>query len=137
MLADDVLSALDSHTTSYIFTNCLKGKLMRHRTCVLVTHAVETVMPGAAFVVALDNGTVVASGPPNATHLPTQLVAKLAAEDNDASDALASAMSIGVDATANVLDGQAAEDKRARNEKAKLVNEETQATGQSPVILYS
>ncbi|PHH65684.1 hypothetical protein CDD81_1770 [Ophiocordyceps australis] len=63
VLMDDCLSAVDSHTAQWIFTNCIKGPLMRNRTCILVTHNVTLCVPPADFVVILDNGRVAASGP--------------------------------------------------------------------------
>ncbi|OAQ80527.1 ATP-dependent bile acid permease [Purpureocillium lilacinum] len=63
VLMDDCLSAVDSHTAQWIFTNCIKGPLMRGRTCVLVTHNVSLCVPSADFVVLLDNGRVAAQGP--------------------------------------------------------------------------
>lgn len=39
ILLDDVLSAVDAHTAKHLY-NSLKGPLLAHRTCILVTHAV-------------------------------------------------------------------------------------------------
>ncbi|POR38233.1 ATP-dependent bile acid permease [Tolypocladium paradoxum] len=63
VLMDDCLSAVDAHTAQWIFTNCIKGPLMRNRTCVLVTHNVQLCVPSADYVVVLDNGRVAAQGP--------------------------------------------------------------------------
>ncbi|KAF4589649.1 ATP-dependent bile acid permease [Ophiocordyceps camponoti-floridani] len=63
VLLDDCLSAVDSHTAQWIFTNCIKGPLMRGRTCVLVTHNVQLCVPSADYVVVMDNGRVTAEGP--------------------------------------------------------------------------
>lgn len=38
---DDVLSAVDAHTASHLFENCLRGPLMKGRTVVLVSHHVQ------------------------------------------------------------------------------------------------
>lgn len=38
MLLDDVLSALDVHTAKWVVDKCIKGKLLRGRTVILVTH---------------------------------------------------------------------------------------------------
>ncbi|KAH8822793.1 P-loop containing nucleoside triphosphate hydrolase protein [Flagelloscypha sp. PMI_526] len=56
VLLDDVLSAVDAHTADHLFKKCLKGELMSGRTVILVSHHVQLCAPGAAFVVALDNG---------------------------------------------------------------------------------
>lgn len=63
ILMDDCLSAVDSHTAQWIFTNCIKGPLMRNRTCVLVTHNVQLCVPSADYVVVMDNGRIAAQGP--------------------------------------------------------------------------
>jgi ABC-type multidrug transport system fused ATPase/permease subunit len=64
VILDDVLSAVDAQTARHLYVNCLQGRLMRHRTVILVTHAVSLVAPAAQMVVMLDGGQVVASGPP-------------------------------------------------------------------------
>ncbi|KAH7145916.1 hypothetical protein B0J13DRAFT_525434 [Dactylonectria estremocensis] len=58
LLLDDCLSAVDSHTAQWIFSNCIKGPLMRNRTCILVTHNVQLCVPSAHYVVLMDNGRV-------------------------------------------------------------------------------
>ncbi|TWU70979.1 hypothetical protein ED733_002187 [Metarhizium rileyi] len=62
ILMDDCLSAVDSHTAQWIFTNCIRGPLMRSRTCILVTHNVSLCVPSADYVVYLDNGRVASQG---------------------------------------------------------------------------
>lgn len=63
VLIDDALSAVDAHTAEHLYHNYLLGDLMKGRTCILVTHAVSLVLPGAAYAVYLDNGRVTAAGP--------------------------------------------------------------------------
>ncbi|KAI1263665.1 hypothetical protein F5Y18DRAFT_393793 [Xylariaceae sp. FL1019] len=63
VLLDDCLSAVDSHTAKWIFTNCVNGPLMRGRTCILVTHNTTLCAPSAEYVVVLDNGRVEFQGP--------------------------------------------------------------------------
>ncbi|KAK5170833.1 hypothetical protein LTR04_003092 [Oleoguttula sp. CCFEE 6159] len=65
VLLDDVLSAVDSHTATWIFDQCLLGPLMYNRTCILVTHNASLCLPHAHFAVVLDNGRVVAQGSAN------------------------------------------------------------------------
>ncbi|CAE6433200.1 unnamed protein product [Rhizoctonia solani] len=60
LLLDDVLSAVDAHTASHLFEQCLRGPLMNGRTIILVSH--HLVAPGASYVVALDNGRVLFTG---------------------------------------------------------------------------
>ncbi|KAJ7635025.1 multidrug resistance-associated ABC transporter [Roridomyces roridus] len=52
------LSAVDAHTAHHLYHSCLRGELMRGRTVILVSHHVQLCAPGAAYVVALDNGRV-------------------------------------------------------------------------------
>ncbi|KAJ1311227.1 hypothetical protein OPQ81_009727 [Rhizoctonia solani] len=63
LLLDDVLSAVDAHTASHLFEKCLRGPLMNGRTVILVSHHIQLVAPGASYVVALDNGRVLFTGP--------------------------------------------------------------------------
>ncbi|OBZ67977.1 ATP-dependent bile acid permease [Grifola frondosa] len=58
LLLDDVLSAVDAHTAHHLYYECLKGDLMRGRTLILVSHHVQLCVPGASYIVALDNGRV-------------------------------------------------------------------------------
>ncbi|KAF2171065.1 hypothetical protein M409DRAFT_19038 [Zasmidium cellare ATCC 36951] len=62
ILLDDVLSAVDSHTSKWIFDKALMGPLMYNRTCILVTHNAALCLPRAEFAVVLDNGRVIAQG---------------------------------------------------------------------------
>ncbi|KAG0140699.1 hypothetical protein CROQUDRAFT_664859 [Cronartium quercuum f. sp. fusiforme G11] len=64
LLLDDILSAVDSHTGQHLFENVLTGNLMKDRTCILVTHAVDLCLPGAGYVVSLDQGEVIYAGKP-------------------------------------------------------------------------
>ena len=65
LILDDCLSAVDSHTAKHIFEEAIMGDLMKHRTCILVTHNVLLTVPRASYVVAMENGKVVAQGTPN------------------------------------------------------------------------
>lgn len=64
LLLDDCLSAVDSHTASWIYDNCITGPLMQGRTCILVSHNVALTLRNADLVVMLENGTVAAQGTP-------------------------------------------------------------------------
>jgi ABC-type multidrug transport system fused ATPase/permease subunit len=63
LLMDDCLSAVDSHTAQWIFSNCIMGPLMTDRTCILVTHNLQLCVPSSDYVVVLDNGRVAVQGP--------------------------------------------------------------------------
>ncbi|KAJ7089016.1 P-loop containing nucleoside triphosphate hydrolase protein [Mycena epipterygia] len=58
LLLDDVLAALDVHTSVWIVRNCLSGDLLVGRTVILVTHNVDITAPIAVYCVNVRNGTV-------------------------------------------------------------------------------
>lgn len=53
ILLDDVLSALDVHTSAWIVNHCFRGNLVKGRTILLVTHNVALAGPVADFVVSI------------------------------------------------------------------------------------
>ena len=55
---DDILSAVDAHTSKFIFSECFQGALLRGRTVVLVTHHIGLCLPRADFFISLKNGRV-------------------------------------------------------------------------------
>ncbi|KAI0677672.1 hypothetical protein C8Q78DRAFT_1003851 [Trametes maxima] len=61
LLLDDVLAALDVHTSRWIVDRCFKGDLLRGRTVILVTHNVAMTSPIAGFVVSLGTDGRIAS----------------------------------------------------------------------------
>lgn len=81
IILDDVLSAVDAQTARHLHEQCLLGPLMKGRTVILVSHAVNLVVPSAAFVVMLDDGRVTASGSPS--ELTASGILDLAAEETD------------------------------------------------------
>ncbi|KAH9848044.1 P-loop containing nucleoside triphosphate hydrolase protein [Lenzites betulinus] len=63
LLLDDILAALDVHTSKWIVDRCLKGDLLEGRTVVLVTHNVAMVSPVADFVVDMgSDGRILSQG---------------------------------------------------------------------------
>ncbi|KZO89806.1 ATP-binding cassette transporter [Calocera viscosa TUFC12733] len=65
LLLDDILSALDVHTSRWIVEKCLQGELVQGRTVILVTHALPLVGPIANSITELDiNGRIKSHGPP-------------------------------------------------------------------------
>ncbi|KAI6366360.1 ABC transporter 7 [Pyricularia grisea] len=62
LLLDDCLSAVDSHTAQWIFNNCIRGPLMKDRTCIMVTHNIPLCVPHSDFVVVMDNGRITHQG---------------------------------------------------------------------------
>ncbi|ODO00841.1 ATP-binding cassette transporter [Cryptococcus wingfieldii CBS 7118] len=83
LLLDDVLSAVDAHTAHAIMHNCLKGPIVEGRTIVVVSHHVALVSPGAAYIVALENGDVKFSGSRD-EFVATGLLEELEDEDSQA-----------------------------------------------------
>lgn len=59
-LLDDVFSAVDAHTGSHLFKECILG-LLKGKTILLVTHQVEF-LTGADLVVVMKEGKMVQSG---------------------------------------------------------------------------
>ncbi|KAJ7082396.1 P-loop containing nucleoside triphosphate hydrolase protein [Mycena belliarum] len=63
LLLDDVLAALDVHTSKWIVEKCLAGDLVQGRTVILVSHNVALVAPIAEFTVAVGlNGRILSQG---------------------------------------------------------------------------
>ncbi|CAE6514065.1 unnamed protein product [Rhizoctonia solani] len=63
IILDDVLSALDVHTSRWIVDNCFRGDLVASRTILIVTHSVAMVSEVADFVVSLGtSGRIVSQG---------------------------------------------------------------------------
>ncbi|THV06409.1 P-loop containing nucleoside triphosphate hydrolase protein [Dendrothele bispora CBS 962.96] len=62
ILLDDVLAALDVHTSKWIIDKCFKGDLIKGRTVLLVTHNIVLTQPIAGFVVSLKDGKVASQG---------------------------------------------------------------------------
>lgn len=146
LLLDDCLSAVDSHTAQWIFSNCIRGPLMKNRTCILVTHNTTLCVPSSDYVVLLENGRVdiqgsskdvIASGKlgeeiqksrpgsANPSRIPSRVPSSVGDDDtmvNGQGDALD-----GVDSS-----------KKDEKKKPKDAMEETKATGSVkwPVIKY-
>ncbi|CAE6448544.1 unnamed protein product [Rhizoctonia solani] len=63
IILDDVLSALDVHTSRWIVDNCFRGNLVAGRTMIIVTHNVAMVSEVADFVVSLgSDGRITSQG---------------------------------------------------------------------------
>ncbi|GAA5828043.1 hypothetical protein JCM11251_005706 [Rhodosporidiobolus azoricus] len=144
VLLDDVLSAVDSHTAQHLVERCLSGSLMRHRTCILVTHAVDLCLPYASFVVTLEHGAVVSAGAPDSL-TQSRLVELEREQDEYAAKPNPEEM---VDATASTIEAIAEgetdqevlahqeEERKARLQALKLVKEETQSEGSVKASVY-
>jgi ABC-type multidrug transport system fused ATPase/permease subunit len=62
VLLDDPLSAVDSHTSRFLYERLFRGPLMANRTVILVTHHVELVLPGTYYLVRMLDGCIDAKG---------------------------------------------------------------------------
>jgi len=56
IILDDVISAVDAHTSQHIINKCFKSPLMAGRTIIIASHAVEALASFANRAVYLDNG---------------------------------------------------------------------------------
>ncbi|KAH9019331.1 hypothetical protein EDB83DRAFT_2528201 [Lactarius deliciosus] len=61
LILDDVLAALDVHTSRWIVEKCFEGDLIRGRTILLVTHNIAMAAPLADYVVSLGKDGLIAS----------------------------------------------------------------------------
>ena len=58
-----MLSAVDAHTAHALLVNCLQGDILKGRTVLMVSHHTALVSPAAAFIVALENVSLVEETP--------------------------------------------------------------------------
>ncbi|SCZ89011.1 BZ3500_MvSof-1268-A1-R1_Chr1-1g00891 [Microbotryum saponariae] len=141
ILGDDVLSAVDSHTAQHLVNKCFKGPLMRHRTIVLVTHAVDLCLPVASYVVSMDAGSVISVGSPAEISLGEDFIGKLdpnashiKASNQNESQVLIEAIAEGE--TDAVVLAEQEEDRRRRQEKLRLIKDETKSDGAVSAKVY-
>ncbi|KAJ3272856.1 hypothetical protein HDV01_005179 [Terramyces sp. JEL0728] len=67
VLLDDPLSAVDAPTARHLLYHCILD-LFQGRTIILVTHAINLVIPKSDYVVVMKNGSVFAQGTPDEIH---------------------------------------------------------------------
>ncbi|KAJ3006603.1 hypothetical protein HKX48_009558 [Thoreauomyces humboldtii] len=150
VLLDDPLSAVDASTARHILDHCLLG-LLKDRTTIIVTHAVDLVLPVAAFVVCLKDGGIAGSGTLaevlanpdlNVTieKEAHQQEEKKEAEDEakaieTASDEITSSNDSPADKTAKAVDAAASADSKKDNGK-KLTEAEGMSRGKVDRGLY-
>lgn len=58
IVLDDVISAVDAHTSQHIINKCFKSPLMAGRTLIIASHAVEALAALADQAIYLDEGRV-------------------------------------------------------------------------------
>ncbi|SJL07707.1 uncharacterized protein ARMOST_11057 [Armillaria ostoyae] len=84
ILLDDVLAALDVHTSKWIIDKCFKGDLIKDRTVILVTHNIAMAEPIAQFIVSLKEGRVASQGSLSTALSRDRALAKEAQQDEEA-----------------------------------------------------
>lgn len=142
VLLDDCLSAVDSHTASWIYDNCITGPLMEGRTCILVSHNTALTLKSAEWVILLENGQVKDQGEPL-----TLLKSGLLGEDELVKSSILSRHNSSVNLKSkssaslrNLSKGkEPAKAKKTDEERAKdgkLVKEETKAEGVVGLEVY-
>ncbi|KAH6850602.1 hypothetical protein B0I37DRAFT_117336 [Chaetomium sp. MPI-CAGE-AT-0009] len=142
LLMDDCLSAVDSHTAQWIFNNCIMGPLMRHRTCILVSHNIPLCVPPADYVVTMANGRVTGEGTPQeliaAGVLPEDAAVQKSAPGSAHISRVPSRVpsSVGEESGATLINDADGDQNKTRDETAKKKEnkkqdamEETKATG--------
>jgi hypothetical protein len=129
---------VDAHTAHHLYTECLKGELMRGRTVILVSHHVQLCAPAAAYVVALDNGRIQFSGSGEdfvGSDVMQTLVQSKAVqvEDADDTECFADEKELGEQSeTTSTVAGIMPADGKQQDEKKgprQLVEDETRAVG--------
>lgn len=58
IILDDVISAVDAHTSQHIVNKCFRSSLMTGRTIIIASHAVESLASLADHAIYLDEGRV-------------------------------------------------------------------------------
>jgi ABC-type multidrug transport system fused ATPase/permease subunit len=85
LLLDDILAALDVHTSVWIVKKCLQGDFVKGRTVLLVTHNVALTTPIADSAVSLSSdGRVISQGPPESTLIVDQALVEQIAHEEEA-----------------------------------------------------
>ncbi|KAJ7512873.1 multidrug resistance-associated ABC transporter [Mycena galericulata] len=139
LLLDDVLSAVDAHTAHHLYHICLRGELMQGRTVILVSHHVQLCAPGAAYIVALDNGRVQFQGNRNefqASGVMSRLVQSTTTDDEDKNEVATEAMPTDAqraegsdDLRSTAVPSPVVATKTEKSAPRKLIEEETRAVG--------
>ncbi|KIK53742.1 hypothetical protein GYMLUDRAFT_178425, partial [Collybiopsis luxurians FD-317 M1] len=81
ILLDDMLAALDVHTSKWIVEKCLAGDLVKDRTVILVSHNVKLVEPIASSVTVVQDGRM--SQYRSCTPVPLTKLPEVLSDDTD------------------------------------------------------
>ncbi|KAI0640442.1 P-loop containing nucleoside triphosphate hydrolase protein [Trametes meyenii] len=119
LLLDDILAALDVHTSKWIVDKCLKGDLLEGRTVILVTHNVAIVSPIVDFVVDMgSDGRILSQGTlANALARDSKLLREVNEENEE------------IEKAENEVDSEKPEDATAKQTAGKLVVAEEMEDG--------
>lgn len=117
VLLDDVLSALDVHTSRWIVDKCFSGDLVRGRTLILITHNVTMAGPLAQHVVSIRSDGIISSRPTIGETLSRD--SKLRAEITDENMVIEMAGEA-IDAPAMLKEGQPVSGKLVADEEVAL-----------------
>ncbi|XP_072974881.1 ABC transporter C family member 14-like [Typha angustifolia] len=147
-LLDDVFSAVDAHTGSDIFKECVRGAL-KGKTVVLVTHQVDF-LHNADTIFVMQDGMIVQTGKYNELlESGSDFAALVAAHDNSMELVERSAPVTGIgdpqsttlyqpatNRTKSNKEGESAISPKAENGNSKLIKEEERETGQVSFHVY-
>ncbi|KAH8798081.1 hypothetical protein DL96DRAFT_1539779 [Flagelloscypha sp. PMI_526] len=139
VLLDDPLSAVDSHTSRFLFEKLLSGPLLADRTVILVTHHVELVLPTAAFVVRMLDGRIDTQG--TVSELRTLGLLEAITDEGDTVPEKQEAVTADttMDMTSKVSSGEDVEENSGQIHKKqmrKLVQEEHREEGSVKFGVY-
>ncbi|KAJ7485641.1 multidrug resistance-associated ABC transporter [Mycena latifolia] len=139
LLLDDVLSAVDAHTAHHLYHSCLRGELMKDRTVILVSHHVQLCAPGAAYIVALDNGRVQFQGNREdfqTSGIMSRLVQTTTANEEEQTEAaietlpsVVPSQGEGSDDSQSTVTPSVVPAKKEKSSPRKLIEEEARAVG--------
>ncbi len=129
VIMDDVLSALDSGTSRTVYEKCLVGPLMKDRTVILVTHHLDLVLAGAAYLVRVVDGQIDCAGTPEELRSQGMLEKLIATEEAEikADEPVAAQAEVGKEVEA--LEGgpePKVEDAKPKTAAKKLIAKEEQ-----------
>lgn len=134
VLLDDCLSAVDAHTSKHIYQKCFMGDLLKGRTIILVTHQVGLCLPGAKYLVKIDQGNLYGCDSVENLRKTGQLN-KLVGDELKAEEAEDEDIENIIDLNDNDNDSTEV-DLDSKAEAAKLVKDEASEKGQVKFKVY-
>ena len=136
VLLDDSLSAVDAHTSKHIYQKCFMGDLLRGRTVILVTHQVKLCLPGAKYLVKIENGQ--ALGCDTVENLKKNgLLQKLVGSELNAEEKKEEAIEDIIDEVDDEEEAEGRVELDKKQDAKKLVEDETSAKGSVKFDVYA